>query len=216
MCGWDVLFKLMERPVGPLSARSSSEGLWAWRLRLLRGMKRGRRWLRQWFPSCSCLPPWPFMRHLEECTHQVCFHAGKQQGLGSLERFLTPLPQMWVLLALMYSDKPTFLQRYKSSEGRELWLWGGEHFSREHGNTGVLFTQARGCKRTQKQPFFPRAAPVATVAEVWTTDALFGGNEVTIEGERHRLDGVNHTDVSLASLWSRSPGVWLNYQACVS
>lgn len=142
------------------------------------------------------------MRHLEECTHLVCFHAGKRQGLGSLERFLTPLPQMWVLLALMYSDKPTFLQWYKSSEGRELWLWGEEHFSREHGNTGVLFTQACGCKRTQKQPFFPQTAPAATVAEVQTTEALFGGNEVTIVGERHRLDGVNHTYVSLTSLWS--------------
>ena len=55
-------------------------------------------------------------------VHTSSLFSRKRQGLESLERFPMLLPQMWVLLALMYSDKPTFLQWYKSSEGRELWL----------------------------------------------------------------------------------------------
>lgn len=51
-----------------------------------------------------------------------------------------PLAQTWVLLALTYSDKPIFYNGVNHLEGRELWLWGEEHFSCEHGNTGILYT----------------------------------------------------------------------------
>ena len=98
----------------------------------------------------------------------------------------------------------------------ELGLWGGEHFSREHGSTGVQFTQACGFKRKQK-PFFP-IPELPRMPLCHRFEPLKG---YLMEMKSQFKETV--TDERLEScirfsgrLWALSLGVWPNYQACAT
>ena len=99
-------------------------------------------------------------------VHTSSLFSRKRQGLESLGRFPMLLPQMWVLLALTYSDKPTFLQWYKSSEGREC---GSREESISHVNMEIQASCSLRHVVVQEDLetiFLSLNCPVATVAQI--------------------------------------------------